>query len=191
MSPPTAEQREHLEQSRAYRFTRTGNPHGMDERRRSHTARVGHRAQRGFRGHDVERGQLRERRVNRDQMLAHSVSTQMFLHGRRVVLHRVREEEPPLRHEVVQAPGARLQQLEDGEEPRVTIAEIALVPQRRVLQARLEPAAELVRRQTRDVLLIEPVELLRVEDRIPAADPFEAEPGGEAVTTEQLVVSAG
>ena len=100
---------------------------------------------------------------------------QMLVDRGRVVLDRVAEEQRALRGEIVEPLGARSQQLEHGEEPRVSIAEIVVVPQPGGFEPRLDADRELVRREPHDVLLVEPVELLRVEHGVAAADAVERE----------------
>src|SRR5437870_2761214 len=114
----------------------------------------------------------------------------MLVDGRRVVLNVVSEKESALSDEIMKPASARLQQLEHRKEPRVTGAEIAVVPDSSLLQKWLESSAQLVGRQPRDVLLVEPIELLLIEDRVAAADAFEPERRRQLVAREYLLIGA-
>src|SRR5581483_3938384 len=74
------------------------------------------------------------------------------------------------------------------EEPRMPLAQVGLVPQALAPEPRLEPPRKLVGRQPRDVLLVEPVELLWVKHGVAAADPLEREDLLELVYREDLLV---
>jgi len=52
------------------------------------------------------------------------------------------------------------------------------------------PASELDRRQPENVLLVEPVEFVRIEDGVPAADPAELKTLGQLLPREQLLIPA-
>src|SRR6185369_8769296 len=56
-------------------------------------------------------------------------------------------------------------------------------------EQRLQPLRELVRREPHDVLLVEPLELLGIENRIAAADTVERKQLDQLVLTEQLAVA--
>src|SRR5688572_23416689 len=68
----TAEQREHLEQSRAYRFSRHRDTRGVYQRSRFHTSRIRHHTQRGFDRDRVERRKLGTGGIERSQSIGHS-----------------------------------------------------------------------------------------------------------------------
>src|SRR6185436_19725180 len=108
-----------------------------------------------------------------------------------VVLQRIAEEEASLRREIVEPLRARLQQFEYRVEPRVPIAEVLVAPDTGLLERRFEPARELVRGDPHEMLLIEPVELLGIEDRVSPADPFERERRDQLIAREQLAIVAG
>ena len=112
-----------------------------------------------------------------------------FVRRLRVVLDLIDEEEPALRDEVVQTLDARLQQLEHRKEPGVPIREVGLVPESCLPERRLETPRELVGRQAHDVLLVEPVELLLIEDGVAAADAVERERLDQLLPAEQLAVA--
>src|ERR1700676_4992434 len=116
----------------------------------------------------------------------------MFLDSRRIELNRIREEEPPVRREIIQTTGARFQQLEHRKEPCMSLVDIALVPEAGRFKDRLEPDGKLVGCQPGDVLLTEPLQFFRIEHRITAADSFQPESGGELISTEkELTVAPG
>src|SRR5438876_1774266 len=167
----TAEQAEHFEEAGAYRFSRHCDTRGMNERSRLHTSRLGDQPQRRLDRGRIERAQLRARCVECDEMLTHSA--QMLVDGFRVVLDRVSKKEASLRGEISETFDARLQQLEHGKEPRVTISKVRLIPESGGLKPRLHSPRELVGRQPHHVLLVEPVELVRIEDGVAAADTLE------------------
>jgi len=98
-----ANEGEHIEQTRAYRFARSCYTGGVDHSSRLHTTRLGRRAHRGFDRRRLERGQRGQRRIERQQMLAHPGHTHVLGERRFVVLDRAREEQAPLLDEVAQA----------------------------------------------------------------------------------------
>jgi hypothetical protein len=85
---------------------------------------------------------------------------------------------------------ARLQQLEDLRDPGGLAADECIAPQARLPQARLYARQELRGRQACDVLLIEPVQLLGIEDGVSAADALEGEELRELVAREHFAVAA-
>src|SRR3989441_9877433 len=99
----------------------------------------------------------------------------MLVDRRGIEFDRANEEESSVCGEIVEALRARLQQLEDREEPRVTLAEIVVAPESGGFERGLDSARELVGREPHDVLLIEPIQFLGIEHRIPAADAIERE----------------
>ena len=132
---------------------------------------------------------------------AASSAAQMLVHTRRAqVLRRPRprrtrsssvKKNRPSVDEIVEPLRARLQQLEHGEKPRVPIAEIARRSTARAASNDgFSRARELVRREPHQVLLVEPVELLGVEDRVAAADALERERRDELVAREHLPIVA-
>src|SRR5262245_4778545 len=126
-------------------------------------------------------------------MLGCALDAQVLVDRGFVVLDGVagREEELAQRGEVVEPTDAWPQQLEDREEPRAAVADELVAPQALRLERRLDAGRELVRREPRDVLLIEPVELLLVEDRVPSADAFQREQRDELVAREDLAIRGG
>ena len=68
-----ADEGEHFEQSRAYRFSRDCDTRGMNERSGFHTTRLGRSAQCGLDRDRIERGQRLERGRKREEMFPHSV----------------------------------------------------------------------------------------------------------------------
>ena len=72
----------------------------------------------------------------------------------------------------------------------MAIAHQRLVPHARRVEERADAHRELIRREPRDVLRVEPVELLGVEDDVATADAVEREDGAELLTREQLLVRA-
>src|SRR5580765_182082 len=169
------EQGEHVEDARTYCFTRDRYTDRVNQYSRLHTPRLGCRTQRRFHRRLIEVLEPGERRVERSEMLAHSLDPYVLVDRGLVVLDRIRKEEASVHHEIVEPFDARLQQLDDGEQPRVPIAEILVLPQAGRGKQRFQPARQLDWRQQRHVLLVEPVDLFRIEDRIAAADTFERE----------------
>src|SRR5215472_13185987 len=108
-------------------------------------------------------------------MFAHTRNAEVLLDRGRVELDRVCEERTTLCDEIVETLRARRQQCEDAEEPGVPRREELVMPQPGRFEERLQPRGEIFWCETRDVLLVEPVELLRVEHRVAAADPLERE----------------
>src|SRR5580704_1057385 len=107
----------------------------------------------------------------------------MFLDSRRIELNRIREEEPPLRREIIETAGPRLQELDHCKEPCASRVEIAALPDTGRFEYRLEPYRQLVWLQPDDVLLTEPLEFFRIEHGIAAADSLQPECGRELIST--------
>src|SRR6266542_1644269 len=61
------QKREHFEEARTYRLSCNSYTDGVNEQRRFHSVRVGDTSDRAFSRRDVERLQLREGRVNRQE----------------------------------------------------------------------------------------------------------------------------
>src|SRR4051812_49760001 len=90
---------------------------------------------------------------------------QVLVDGSRVVLDSIEKEHRTLIGKIDEASSAWTQQLEDGEEPRMSVAEIFLAPRPCRFQPRFHAQREIVRGEPHDVLLVEPVELFSVEHR--------------------------
>src|SRR5439155_26843179 len=110
---------------------------------------VGYRSQGPFGRDGIEGWQSRERRSKSVQMARHAAAAEVLVHRRLVVLQRIPEQEAALHDEVIEPASPRLEQLDDGEEPRVAVAEIGVVPQPGLLQQRTEPPSELLGREPR------------------------------------------
>src|SRR6185503_15548257 len=82
------------------------------------------------------------------------------------------------------------QQFEHREEPAVLLAQKRWIPQASFFETRTNARRQLLRRKRDDVVLIEPVELLRIEDRTAAADSRQVEDFGEFLAREQLAIAA-
>src|SRR5438445_3286209 len=186
-----ADEGEHFEQSRAYRFSRDCDTRGMNERSGFHTTRLGRSAQCGLDRDRIERGQRLERGRKREEMFPHSVDPHVPGDRSFVVRDRVREEEATLRDEVAEPPRPRLEQLEHRKKPRVPISKIRVVPEIFGSEPRLQTSAELVRREPRHVLLVEPIELLGIEHGVAAADALDRKRVDELLAREELAIVAG
>ena len=97
------------------------------------------------------------------------------------------EEETALHDEVAHPFHARPEQIDDREEPGVAIADELVPPQPLGLEERFEAARELIRRETHDVLLVEPVELLGIED--PALPPLIPSSANPATSSSRVKTS--
>src|SRR5689334_3725896 len=111
MRPLTAEQREHIEETRAYRFSGDRYPDRVNERSRLHTALLRHTTQDRFERGRIERGRASERRVDRAQVLVHILDAQMLRDRCLVVVERVGQQEPADGYELVELLRSRFQEL--------------------------------------------------------------------------------
>src|SRR5712692_5239079 len=105
--------------------------------------------------------------------------------GFRVVLDLADKEKPRLRSEVADPLHARLQQLEHRKKPRMPISEVRVIPQTRGLKRWFDTLRKIVGREQGDVLLVEPIELSRIEHGAAAADAVEREPLDQLFRSEQ------
>src|SRR5205823_13402971 len=92
--------------------------------------------------------------------------------------------------ELVELLDARLEQREHGGNPFRLRCLQRLAPQSGLAQPRFNPLEQRCRRQPSDVLLVEPVELLRIEHGVAAADPVEREERDQLVSREELAIAA-
>src|SRR5437868_4119778 len=92
MCSRAADERDSLEEARAYRFSRHRHSAGVNERSGLHTARVRDRSQRRLERHRIECGDFGKRGVERLEMLVHMRAVQMLLDGGRIVLNGFSEE---------------------------------------------------------------------------------------------------
>jgi hypothetical protein len=122
-------------------------------------------------------------------MVSHAVHMEVLGDGGWVVFHGVAEEEFTQLEELIQSLRAGPQELEHGEKPGVAFAQIRLVPHACSVEKRPQPSRQLVGRETEQVLLIEPVELVGIEDRIASADAAEVERGDQLVACEQFLIA--
>src|SRR4051812_46473260 len=167
------DQAQHFEEPGTYRFSGHRDTYGVNQRSRLHTARIGNSAQRQLGRCDVETVEHVECGIEREQMPVHSLDAQMLCYCSGVVLDGVDEKEPRLHRELIEALRARTEQLEDGEEPGVAITKKIVAPDASGFEERLGALRELVGSKAHEVLLVEPVQLLRIEHRVAAADPLE------------------
>src|SRR5262245_7248607 len=123
-------------------------------------------------------------------MPLHAINAQKLRNCRVVILNGIDEKVPAERCEFVEPLRARLQQLEHSKKPRAPFAEEFVLPN----SARLEPSPEarrtLRRRKPNQILLVEPVQRVRSEDRVAAADARQVENVRELVEREQLAIAA-
>src|SRR5262245_20002170 len=108
-------------------------------------------------------------------MGCHSVAVEVGGNRVWIVFNDVDEEESTHLQELIQSLRAGLEKLEHGEEPRVPFSQIGFVPHACRLEQRFQSPRQLVRCKTEYVLLIEPVELIGIEDRIACADTAQVE----------------
>ena len=85
-----ANERQHLEESRAYRFSRDRHTNGVDQRSRLHISRAGYRPHGRFRRDGIEGWQRRQRRCKSLQMGRHAGAAEVLVHRGLVVLQGVR-----------------------------------------------------------------------------------------------------
>src|SRR5438034_6657086 len=114
----------------------------------------------------------------------------ILVERRRVVLERIRKEESSVRREIVEPLRARLQELERGKKPRVSIIEVVLAPQTRRFERWFDTSRQFLRRKTHDVLLIEPLQFFRIEHGVAAADSVERKRSDELVAGEHFLIPA-
>src|SRR5262245_28870556 len=123
-------------------------------------------------------------------MAGHSCRAQMLLHRALLVLHFLSKEEAAGNGKVPQPPGARSQQVEDRVQPRALLSVVRIVPKACVMKPRPHASSELFERQPEHVLLVEPIELLGIEDRPAAANAREPKDLGELDARKNLAVAA-
>src|SRR5262249_37504371 len=102
----------------------------------------------------------------------------------------VREEQPPPLDEVVQSSGTGPEQFQYARKPGGTLVSIALAPEAGVAKQRFHPLRQVVHRHARDVLLVEPLELLWIEYRVASADALERESADKLLAGEDLFITA-
>src|SRR5581483_2340702 len=100
------------------------------------------------------------------------------------------EKETAELREVAKPLRARLQQLQNGEQPRMAARHVLVVPEPVGLEPRLDASRELVRRHPPQMVLVEPLELLGIENGVAAADAVEREHRRELVAREDLAIAA-
>src|SRR5262245_4971938 len=114
----------------------------------------------------------------------------MFRNRRWIVLHMLLKERTHLLDELIEFLHSRPDQFNQADKPFAPIAGELGAPESRLTQDRLETPRELVDRQPQDVLLVEPVKLLRAEDSVPAADTLERERRDQLIACEELSIVA-
>src|SRR5215813_12164473 len=102
-------------------------------------------------------------------MFGHAVAMDMSCDRTGVILEAIREKKAPVFQKVVEPACARLDQLQHGKKPGVTLGQQRSVPETGGLKQWLEAERQLVGSEATDVLLVEPVELFSVEDGITTA----------------------
>src|SRR4051812_9014185 len=112
----------------------------------------------------------------------------MLSHGGAVVVNRPLEKGAHLVRELIELFHPRPDEVDETQEPVVTGASELGCPEARVAQCGLYTPRQFVERQPLNVLLIEPVELLWIEDRVATADPFKRERCNQFVAREQLAI---
>src|SRR5206468_7619047 len=101
------------------------------------------------------------------------------------------EEEFTLLTEIREAPCPGLQQFEHSKKPGVPLSQIRVAPEPSRFKYRFQPHAELVGREPREVLRVEPIQLFQIEYSAPAADALERECRHELLSREQLSITFG
>src|SRR6188508_295476 len=114
----------------------------------------------------------------------------MFRDRRRVVLHIALKKRTHFLGELIEFLHAWTDQYEQAHKPVTATVQVIGCPESTLMQDRLEPSREFVERQAQDVLLIEPIELLGIEDCIPTADALQGERPDQVVAREQFAVVA-
>src|SRR6185437_8558813 len=115
---------------------------------------------------------------------------QMLPAGRLVDVRLLDEKRPELIDELIEVLYSRGEQPQNPLDPGCLRRFERVAPQARIDQAALDTAEQLGGRQPGDVLLVEPVKLLGIEDRVAAADPFEREQLDQFVAREHLAIAA-
>src|SRR5262245_32523103 len=111
----------------------------------------------------------------------------MLLDRLSFILNRIREEWPRELHEIGQFLRPRTKQIEQPVEPGVGYSHL----ETRLLKERRDGMRQAIRCEARDVLAVHPVELVRVEDRVAAADTLERKSADELIHGHQLAIVPG